>query len=516
MTAHLPIARAPAADADANGWRLHLIGLASVAAAILLIFHEDVATMALVWWNSSTYNHCLLIPPLIGWLVFQRLPELRQLKPAAWAPGLLLLGAGALGWLLGEAGGVSVVRHAAVVLMLQGAVIACLGHHVSRALAFPIFYALFLIPVGEEIVPFMQTVTAKMCMLMLDWVGVPAHIEGVFITIPNGYYEVAEACSGVKFLVAMAAYGALVSNVCFTSWTRRALFTLAAIGIPVLANGVRAWGTIYIGYLTDTDFAAGFDHVVYGWVFFALVIAALMAGGWRFFDRNPGEPWFDPRVIQPEGRAPGSRFSVAAIATIAVLMALAPPAWSGAIASVGSVAAPADIVLPQVPGWERVPGDTGRPWEPHFAGADALRFSRYRDVRGREVDLAIAVFARQEEGRELVAFGQGAIGPDSPWAWTAHGVAPAGGRSDRLASFGTVREAITFYRVGNILTGSDYKAKMETVKTRLLGGPTRAVAVLVSAAAPAEGVDPRPAIDSFIVDLGSIETLADRAAGVES
>jgi hypothetical protein len=56
--------------------------------------------------------------------------------------------------------------------------------------------------------------------------------------------------------------------------------------------------------------------------------------------------------------------------------------------------------------------------------------------------------------------------------------------------------------------------KLETMKTRLFGGPQRAVAVMVSAEAPAEGASPRPAIDAFIRSLGPIDRLADEAAGL--
>ncbi|HEV2747212.1 MAG TPA: exosortase A [Allosphingosinicella sp.] len=513
MTAHAPVAAAePAVDAS-DGWRLHLTGLVGAAAAILLLFHRDVAAMVGLWWNSSTYNHCLLIPPIIAWMVAQRLPELRRLAPRAWLPGLLLVAAGAAGWLLGEAGGVALARHAGIVAMLQGAAVACLGKTVARGLAFPIFYGLFLIPAGEELVAPMQTLTAEMCMALLALAGIPAHIEGIFITTPGGYFEVAEACSGVKFLVAMIAYGALAANLCFASAWRRALFMLAAVAIPIAANGVRAWGTIYIAELTDTDFAAGFDHVVYGWIFFAIVMALLMAVGWRFFDRKPGDPWFDPRRLQPEGTAPGGSDKLVAAALCAALVAALPLGWSAAVASAGARKAPAEIVLPEVPGWDRIAAERGRPWQPHYAGADMIRMGRYRDSTGREVDLAIAVFARQEEGRELVAYGQGPAGPDSGWAWTAAASAPPGGRADRIASHGTVREVATFYRVGGIVTGSGYKVKLETMKTRLFGGPQRAVAVLVASQAPAEGADPRPAIDAFLAALGPIDRVADGAAG---
>jgi exosortase A len=511
MTAILPIQAA--APLTASGWRPHLAALGAAAAAILLLFARDAADIALIWWNSSTFNHCLLIVPLLAWLVRQRLPELVRLTPQTWPLALGWVALGGLSWLLGEGGGLALARHLGLLMILQGAVAACLGKAVVRGLLFPLFYAFFLVPAGEEIVPAMQTVTAEMCMALLALVAVPAHIEGVFISTPTGYFEVAAACAGVKFLIAMAAYGALVANLCFRSWPRRIAFMAAAILIPVLANGVRAWGTIYIAHLTTIDFASGFDHVVYGWFFFAIVIALIMATGWPFFDRSPSEPWFDPEALQPVAPAPERRARLGFVAAAAVFLAALAPAWSAAVAA-GAAPAPRDVVLPAVPGWHRVPGDSGRPWQPHFAGADVIRLGRYRNAAGQEADLAIAVFARQEEGRELVAFGQGAVGPEGEWAWTADAPPPPEGKAERISSHGTLREVVSFYRVGSILTGSGARVKLETVKTRLLGGPQRAVAILVSSEAPAEGVSPRPAIDAFLRSLGPIAPLADRAAAL--
>jgi len=195
----------PRGGLTASRWRTHLVALALLAAAILVLFLRDASAIVAIWWESSTFNHCLLIGPIIAWLVVQRRAELARLTPAAWWPGLLLAGAGAVGWLLGEAGGVAFARHLGLVFMLQGAVIACLGKAVARGLAFPLGYALFLVPLGEELVPAMQTLTAEMSAGLLALTGVPAHLEGVFITTPTGYFEVAEACAGVKFLIAMAA-----------------------------------------------------------------------------------------------------------------------------------------------------------------------------------------------------------------------------------------------------------------------------------------------------------------------
>jgi exosortase A len=505
MTTILTIEAAAVRD---TVWRRHLAALGIAWATILILFRHDAAHIASIWWNSSTYNHCLLIPPIILWLIWQRRGELARLEPDAWAPGLLLVGAGAAAWLVGDAGGLAIARHGGLVLMLQGAVIACLGKAVSRGLAFPISYALFMIPAGDEIVPAMQHVTAEICMFLLGLVGIPAHLEGIFITTPDGYFEVAEACAGVKFLVAMVAYGALVANVCFRSWPRRIAFMAAAVIIPILANGLRAFGTVYIAHLTSIEFAIGFDHVVYGGIFFAIVIALMMAAGWPFFDRMPTDPWFDSAAIpaEPKGR-------LRPVAAAALALAALPLVWSTAIAASGE-AAPAELPLPHVPGWERVAEPQGRPWLPNYTGADLFRIARYRNAAGAEVDLAVAVFARQERGRELVAFGQGAVPPDGSWAWISSAPAPPGGKAERIGSHGTVREVLTFYRVGRILTGSGVKVKLEGLKTRLLGGPQRAVAVLVSTEAPGTGLSARPALDAFVASLGSVEQLADRAAGL--
>lgn len=491
-----------------GGWPLSLALLALAWAACLAVYYRDAAQMASIWWNSSTFGHCLIIPFIIGWMVRQRWSQLRQFSPEAWWPGLVWTAGGGLCWLIGDAASLGLARHAGLVLMLQGAVLAVLGRQVSRGLAFPLFYAIFLVPFGEEFVPLLQTVTARLSMFLLGTAGVPAHLSGVFISTPTGYFEVAEACSGAKFLIAMAAYAALVCNVCFKSWPRRVLFLLMALVIAVLANGVRAFGTIYVAHLTSSDFAVGFDHVVYGWIFFAIVLALVMAAGWPLFDRKADDPFFDPEKLRGDGRGgrPG------AVIPLLLTILAAPPLWSTAMAA-ASDPVPARITLPDVPGWSRVDYRPAYPWKPRFAGADHELLGRYRNARGLQVDLAIAVYSRQEEGRELVGFGQGAIDPASKWAWSASIPAPRGGHGERIVAPGPVtRDVVSYYSIGGAVTGSAARVKLRTLQARLAGGDQRAVAVLVSAE-EREGQRAAPAIAAFLSDLGWIEALADRSAG---
>ncbi|HEX7656079.1 MAG TPA: exosortase A, partial [Sphingomonas sp.] len=268
----------PSADfaRPASAWRVHLIGLALAALALLGLFRSDVATLADLWWTSTTFGHCLFIGPVIAWLVWQRRGDLQQLQPVAWWPGLALVGGGGMVWLVGAASSVDLFRQLGLIVMLQGAVVTILGPMIARALLFPMAYAFFLVPFGESMEGPLQTITVAMIMPMLHALGVPALVDGVLITIPNGYFEVAEACSGAKFEIAMIAFGTLVANVCYVSWRRRIAFMAMALVVPIIANGLRAFGTIYAAHLTSVAQATGYDHIVYGWIFFGLVMAAVL------------------------------------------------------------------------------------------------------------------------------------------------------------------------------------------------------------------------------------------------
>jgi exosortase A len=505
----MPLDRIPLIALD--GWRGHLTALGVIAFAIMALFMGDVRSMVSIWWNASTFGHCLFIPLLIGWLVQQRLPGLRQLQPVAWAPGLLWLAAGALAWLLGAAAGVAMVRHGALILMLQGATIALLGPAVARALLFPLFYAFFMVPFGDEIVPPLQLLTARIALLLLDLTGVPAHIEGIFITTPTGYFEVAEACSGAKFLIAMTAYGVLVCNVCFRRWSRRILFMAGALTLSVLANGVRAYATILVAHLTTVDAAVGFDHVVYGWVFFAIIMIVVMAAAWPFFDRKPGDPWFDPQALQGTvGPSHAGR-----IAGAALVLIFAAPLWLAATAAAADPLPPV-LAMPQVRGWARTADPQAYPWKARFDGADHFVTGRYRNAQGQVVDLSIATYDRQDEGRELVGFAQGAADPDSEWVWSSPARAPADARGEQITAPGpVVRHVVSFYRVGDgTPTGSKPQVKIETMAARLLGRDQRAAAILVSAE-EGEGRPAVAAITAFLTDLGDVRPLADRAVGIQ-
>lgn len=295
--ATLEAPRYPWRERIAPAWRQPLLRLALLWALVLLVTLQDWFAMAHQWWNISTYNHMLLVPAILAGLVWFRRGELAKLSPHAWWPGGIALAAAGGLWLVGTSLEINTISQLGAVAALQASVATVLGLRVALGLLFPLGYMLFLVPIGGELVPGLQMITASIAIVLTRWSGIPAVIDGIMIDTPAGLFEVAEACAGVQFLIAMVALGVLVAQSCFRSWRRRAAFLAACVVVPIVANGIRAWGTIFIAQSQGIEFAAGFDHIVYGWVFFALVIMVVLGAAWRWFDRAPDDPGLDGTAL---------------------------------------------------------------------------------------------------------------------------------------------------------------------------------------------------------------------------
>ncbi|MFT4025971.1 MAG: exosortase A [Novosphingobium sp.] len=494
-------------------WRAALPGVAAVWLALIVLFRADWAAMADQWWNSSTYTHILVVPGIVAWLVWARAPQLALLAPRPWWPGLVPFAGAAFLWLLGDLAGFSLASQAGAVAMLALAVPVLLGPKVAAALVFPLAYMAFLVPFGDELVPPLQMITAKLTTSLVSISGIPARIDGVFIETPAGLFEVAEACSGAKFLIAMIAFGVLVTNVCFRSWPRRFGFLALAVVLPILANGVRAWGTIFVAQYVGAEKATGFDHLVYGWVFFAVVMALSLALAWRFFDRAADDAMIDGAAIRSSELL--TALELHAVRPPTALIAMTVPAvlavgWAGAADRLHAPL-PQQIALPEVPGWSRVGYAPKVWWEPRARGADHRLLGRYRDAQGREVDVFFALYASQDEGKEAGGFGEGALTPGTSWAWLSPGPDFAEAKSDRLLGAGRHgRLAETTYRSGDVVTGSNLRLKLANISDRLrLKARPTALLILSSEEPHAE-----TSLRAFRRSVGPLGEWMDRVGGL--
>jgi exosortase A len=255
------------------------ICLLIIVVAWILVFWQGLITAIDVWLVSDIFNHCLFVLPGSLFLIYLKRYELdlNYFKPNYFV--LLFCTGSLILYAIGLAGDVQLFMHVATFTFLPLIIWAFIGNHLALKILFPLVFMLFCIPIGEELIPALQEVTADLSMVMLNWTGIPIYRNGLFIEIPQGRFLVAEACSGISFFIASIVIGSLYAYLNIHSTKRRVAFLLISIAFPIIANGIRVFGIILTGYLTDMEQAVGADHLIYGWVFFSLVLVCLLGIG---------------------------------------------------------------------------------------------------------------------------------------------------------------------------------------------------------------------------------------------
>src|SRR6266496_3021422 len=268
-------------------WRHAPVLAASLCVfCILGLFWQTTASIVAIWWRSETFAHGFVVVPICLWLTWRRRETLALIAAKPWWPGLAFVFlAGAL-WLVMGVADVLGVKQFALAFMIQAAIITVLGTGVARALAFPLAFLLFAIPAGEILVPVLMDWTADFTVNALRWSGVPVYREANHLTIPSGRWSIVEACSGIRYIIASFMVGTLYAAIAYRSTRRRVMFIAASIVVPIVANWVRAYMIVMIGHLSNNRYAVGVDHLIYGWIFFGVVMVLLFWVG-SFWQEDP-------------------------------------------------------------------------------------------------------------------------------------------------------------------------------------------------------------------------------------
>ncbi|HRO60544.1 MAG TPA: exosortase A, partial [Burkholderiaceae bacterium] len=253
----------------------------------LLAFHDAWLGMVRVWRNSETFTHGFIALPFAAWMIWNKRHDWSVLPLGTWWPGLVALAVCSTLWILGRLAGVSSLEQIGAVAVIPAVIAALVGPPITRSLAFPLAFLFFAVPVGEFLTPKMMDYTADATVLALQWTGIPVHREGLFFTVPSGRWSVVEACSGLRYLIASLALGVLYAYLQFRTLKYRLIFIALAAIVPIIANWIRAYLIVMIGHLSDMRLAVGADHLVYGWVFFGIVMGLLFWVGSRMREPAP-------------------------------------------------------------------------------------------------------------------------------------------------------------------------------------------------------------------------------------
>ena len=469
-----------------HAWIRTLIVFSIGSILLVWAFRSEIAAAVDVWNSSRTFGHAFFIFPVTLFLFYRLRHQLAALQPKPWPWALALVALAMLIWMIGDLANVTVVKQIAFVVVWQSVFLLVFGWQVAMTSLFPLAYLYLAVPFGLSMIPALQDVTAQIVVYLLRFSGVPVFLEGYHIEIPTASFLVAEACSGVRYLMVCIALGLLAAYLFFRSWPRRILFIALSILVPIVANGLRAYGIVMVAHLGHLEFAFDLDHVVYGFVFLSVVTLALLGLGLLLRDSHHA-PTASPAIPIAANQGLASSRSVAAkhvgYPALAVAIAVAVQAWAGA----AKAPPPAEAVTLHAPDFGSWTAAGGAPtWSSAFHGTDAELQQGYRRG-GERIDLQIGYYAYQREGAEAVSDLNVVTGRSDAKVLRARDwsiqIADESLPIKELVvlSKGRPRLVWYWYQIGDSSTSSRLVGKMLEIKALVTGGERSAAIVAVSA-----------------------------------
>ena len=281
----------------------------AIAAALAFVYASVLAKLGRDWWVDENYSHGLLIPFIIGYILWIEAPRLRRAPQRAslvWGGAAIACALFAL-W-AGTVGAELYVQRISLVLMLAGIVVYFWGFRLLQLIFVPLLLLVLAIPIPSIIfnkIAFPLQLFASRCAVWaMRLFDIPVLRQGNVIELmPLGAretkkLEVVEACSGIRSLMTLVtlavvfAYfthpknderdggGGLFSSLKRYSFWRSAIIVVSAVPIAILTNALRVSGTGVLAHYYGTEVADGFFHSFSGWVVYIAAFLLLFATGW--------------------------------------------------------------------------------------------------------------------------------------------------------------------------------------------------------------------------------------------
>lgn len=286
-----------------------------ISLALIFLYATVLLKLGRDWWNDENYSHGLLIPFIIGYILWsqrERLAKYVGRPSSGWGTTAVILGLLSL-W-AGTAGAELFVQRASLVLLLAGIVVYFWGFSILRLVLVPLSLLLLAIPIPtivlNKIAFPLQLLASRCAVAAIAAFNIPVLRQGNVIELmPLGSsqpkrLEVVEACSGIRSLMTLITLAVVFAYFThhrnddggtnagnrsggrgfarvksFALW-RSAIIVVAAIPIAILTNVMRVSGTGVLARFYGTKVADGFFHSFSGWVMYIVAFLMLFAVGW--------------------------------------------------------------------------------------------------------------------------------------------------------------------------------------------------------------------------------------------
>ncbi|MEO1137445.1 MAG: VPLPA-CTERM-specific exosortase XrtD, partial [Pseudomonadota bacterium] len=258
---------------------IYIVGAVGVVAA--LAFAGGIENLFKRWGEQQELSHGYFLPVIAGWIIWSRRDALRGSLGQPARLGLAGVAVSAIVLVLSELTVTSLMifQHLAMILLCSSLALALGGWRIFWLTLLPVGFMLFMVPPPYWAITILsqqfQLWSSQLGVWMIELLDIPVFLSGNLIDLGDYKLQVAEACSGLRYLFPFLSLGFLAAYLFHAPMWQRALVFLATIPITIVMNSFRIAVTGLLVQQFGPEHAEGFIHMFEGWVVFLLCLAML-------------------------------------------------------------------------------------------------------------------------------------------------------------------------------------------------------------------------------------------------
>ena len=359
------------------------------------VFYPAWVSLALLWnGDNGDYSHGFLILIISAYLLIKQLSQRSAFTGDFSYLCLIALAFISFVWSLTLLASIQIGYQLLIPCMLLLSMTSLFGIKNAKSFIFPSLYLIFAIPIWGVLTVPLQMMAVFVNTHLLGLINIPAFIDGFYVSIPAGTFEVAGGCSGVRYLMVSLSLFSLYAFDNYNRWSNRIILIVVAIVVGIATNWIRIFIIIVAGQATNMESSLVKDHDFFGWIVFAVALIPLFIFALKLPDWLSDEK---PIVKNKEVKVIRQKYSVKAYLLLCAVTFLMPTVFSLQSAELDSLRLL--LIKEEFKGASLT--DAERIIQPDFKGAD-LTFDETFMFEGSVLQVFIASYVNQSQGRELI------------------------------------------------------------------------------------------------------------------
>ena len=249
------------------------------------------------WTPAMNQEHSKLVPFIALGLAWYHRDKIAKAPKERSNAGLWFLGVGVLLFLLSARCLQPRFALASVPFVLYGSILYLWGRHVARTLLFPCAFLIFMIPVAaiEQGTFRLQFIITDIMGFLTNLVGIKIRALGTTLTAADGSFnfEIAEGCSGIRSLTAMAMVTAIFVHLTQDKLWKKIVIFAFSIVFAIAGNIGRIFTVILVAKFISPKLASGMYHEYSGFLFFPIALMAMFLFS-KLLNLKPGRKSVPP------------------------------------------------------------------------------------------------------------------------------------------------------------------------------------------------------------------------------